>query len=83
MISKALSMSVMYHCHPPATDLPIEPWTSLFSFQPKLSRSVRIKAKAEVLIYLFVCLFVYLFIIFLEPHPQHMEVPRLGVKLQL
>ena len=25
----------------------------------------------------------YLFIIFLGPHPRHMEVPRLGVKSEL
>ena len=30
----------------------------------------------------FVCLFIYLSI-FLGPHPQHMEVPRLGVKSEL
>ena len=28
-------------------------------------------------------LFIYLFIVFLGPHPQHMEVPRLGVKSEL
>ena len=27
--------------------------------------------------------FIYLFIFFLEMYPQHMEVPRLGVKLEL
>ena len=35
-------------------------------------------------IYLFICLFTYLFIyLFLGLHPQHMEVPRLGVKSEL
>ena len=29
------------------------------------------------------CLFIYLFIVFLGPHPQHVEVPRLGVELEL
>ena len=28
-------------------------------------------------------LFIYLFIVFLGPHLQHMEVPRLGVELEL
>ena len=33
---------------------------------------------------LFLLLFIYLFIFdFLGPHPWHMEVPRLGVKLEL
>ena len=27
--------------------------------------------------------FIFFFLIFLGPHPQHMEVPRLGVKLEL
>ena len=33
--------------------------------------------------YWFVCLFVCLFIVFLGPHPWHMEVPRPGVELEL
>ena len=36
------------------------------------------------LLYLFICLLVCLFVcLFLGLHPQHMEVPRLGVKLEL
>ena len=31
----------------------------------------------------FFCLFVFLFFCFLEPHLQHMEVPRLGVESEL
>ena len=41
------------------------------------------QADVYLFIYLFVCLFVYLFTVFLGPHPQHMEVPRLGVELEL
>ena len=33
--------------------------------------------------YLFICVFIYLFICFLGLHPLHIEVPRLGVKLEL
>ena len=29
------------------------------------------------------CLFVFCFLVFLGPRPQHMEVPRLGVKSEL
>ena len=36
-----------------------------------------------IFIYLFVCLFTYLFIYFLGLYPQHMEVPRPGGKLEL
>ena len=31
----------------------------------------------------FFCLFLFLFSVFLEPYPWHMEVPRLGVKSEL
>ena len=34
------------------------------------------------MMFLFICLFIYLFC-FLGPHPQHIEVPRLGVKSEL
>ena len=30
--------------------------------------------------YLFIYLLIYLFIVYLGPNPQHMEVPRLGFK---
>ena len=33
--------------------------------------------------YLFIYLFIYLFNVSVEPHQQHMEVPRLGVESQL
>ena len=29
------------------------------------------------------CVFLFFFLCFLGPQPQHMEVPRLGVKLEL
>ena len=32
---------------------------------------------------LFVFMALYLFFVFLGPHPHHMEVPRLGIKLEL
>ena len=35
------------------------------------------------MVFLFFVLFVCLFFVFLGPHPQPMEVPRLGVQLEL
>ncbi|MBL0864785.1 hypothetical protein IBN19_04856 [Escherichia coli] len=40
----------------------------------------------KLCIFLFFIYFLFLFLVFLPflgPHPQHMEVPRLGVELEL
>ena len=41
--------------------------------------------KENILVFLFVCLFFVLFVcfFFLRPHLRHMEVPRLGIRLDL
>ena len=36
-----------------------------------------------IYIYMCVCVCVCVYLSFLEPHPQHMEVPSLGVKPEL
>ena len=68
-------------------------WKLQFRFHPYLGTSIcrgcsskTTKKKDEVVFYFFPFFnffLIYLFIIFLGPHPWHMEVPRLGVRSEL
>ena len=51
------------------------------SYRPFLWRKLLILIKSYIYIYIF--FFFPFFLVFLGPHPQHMEVPRLGVKSEL
>ena len=59
----------------------IIPWTT--QIQYLLSAFNGSKMLLKVLCVCVVGFFVFLFLVFLGPHPWHVEVPRLGVELEL
>ena len=58
-------------------------WEPLYAAGVALKVSILNKSYVKIFLKLYWILFIYFFVLFVVPHLQHVEVPRLGTELEL